>query len=100
MKRAILALTFVFAVTSLSAQTKKKPEPKTQPIPTEQLGSQTQQPQIFNFRFDAGVLNIIVTALQSSSELDAKTSNQVINFLVKQANDSTLNKPIPKPKDN
>ncbi len=93
MKAAILALSFVFAVTSLSAQTKKS-SAKTTPKgdTTIKMAPEPLSNPVFNFRIDYNTFNMLVIAIQSSTELDASTANRLVKFLVGQANDTTMNK--------
>lgn len=97
MKRAILALTFVFAVSSLSAQTKNK-KPKSPEVDVQkQLASQPQnQIPLYIIKVTMQTLNAIIVALQTTQDMDAKTSNMLINHLIQQANDTTVNKPMAK----
>jgi hypothetical protein len=87
MKRiTVLSLSFVFAL-SLQAQTKNK-EKKEIPQPTTQ--AQPLQPMV-NLRIPVPNFNTLVYLIRYTQMVDAKTANEMADFLVNQANDSTLN---------
>jgi hypothetical protein len=53
---------------------------------------QPQEPEI-NFKVPKSQVGSLLYAIRYTQVLDAKTANELADLLVKQANDTTLNKP-------
>lgn len=54
---------------------------------------QTSDP-VINFHIPLSKTSQVIYAIRYSQVLDAKTANELADFLVAQANDTTLNKPL------
>jgi hypothetical protein len=82
------ALLLIFAVTFAGAQTKQ---------------SQKQEDPVIHFRVSLPQASTIIYSIRYTTILDAKSANELADFLVAQSNDTTLNKriapPVQKPKD-
>lgn len=100
MKTAILTLTIVFACMHVSAQSKQKKAAKPADPVVTPVSQPVAAPQIFNFRLTIEIVNAIIGIVQNSPDLDAKTANTLVKILVSQANDTTLNRPVPQPVQN
>ena len=60
-------------------------------------GAQTTSPAepVITFKVPVSRVNQVIYAIRYTQIMDAKTANELADFLVAQANDTTLNRPQP-----
>jgi hypothetical protein len=106
MKKMVTLCLAIVLVSAVQAQKKKSADPvklrvsgngateRVQLNPDGSIVPPQSTPQIVNLRIPLPNFSTMVYLIRYTQMLDAKTANEIADFLVNQANDSTLNRQL------